>query len=128
MHTSNYLPEVDVRHGTLPRFIAAVRAAQLGLKTACVEKHSRLGGVCLNVGCIPSKALLDSSEYYYLARERFAEHGIRSYAKTTGSKGMHVYVRVVDGYDSFAVRAASAARSTARSPARTASSGRHKPA
>ena len=59
-------------------YVAAVRAAQLGLKTACVEKSSRLGGVCLNVGCIPSKALLDSSEYYHLAREHFAEHGIRT--------------------------------------------------
>jgi dihydrolipoyl dehydrogenase len=58
-------------------YVAAVRAAQLGLKTACVEKMPRLGGVCLNVGCIPSKALLDSSEYYHLAREHFAEHGIR---------------------------------------------------
>ena len=59
-------------------YVAAVRAAQLGLKTACVEKSDRLGGVCLNVGCIPSKALLDSSEYYHLAREHFAEHGIRT--------------------------------------------------
>jgi len=59
-------------------YVAAVRAAQLGLKTACVEKSSRLGGVCLNVGCIPSKALLDSSEYYHLAREHFAEHGIKT--------------------------------------------------
>ena len=58
-------------------YVAAVRAAQLGLKTACIEKMPRLGGVCLNVGCIPSKALLDSSEYYHLAREHFAEHGIR---------------------------------------------------
>jgi dihydrolipoamide dehydrogenase len=59
-------------------YVAAVRAAQLGLKTACVEKEARLGGVCLNVGCIPSKALLDSSELYHLARETFAEHGIRT--------------------------------------------------
>jgi dihydrolipoamide dehydrogenase len=57
-------------------YVAAVRAAQLGMKTACVEKHSRLGGVCLNVGCIPSKALLDSSEYFHMANERFQEHGI----------------------------------------------------
>ena len=57
-------------------YVAAVRAAQLGLKTACIEKEARLGGVCLNVGCIPSKALLDSSEYYHLAKEHFAEHGI----------------------------------------------------
>ena len=59
-------------------YVAAVRAAQLGLKTAVVEKFSRLGGVCLNVGCIPSKAMLDSSEYYHLARDRFAEYGIRT--------------------------------------------------
>ena len=57
-------------------YVAAVRAAQLGMKVACVEKHSRLGGVCLNVGCIPSKALLDSSEYFHLARDHFATHGI----------------------------------------------------
>jgi dihydrolipoyl dehydrogenase len=59
-------------------YVAAVRAAQLGMKTACIEKNERLGGVCLNVGCIPSKALLDSSEYYHLAKERFAEHGIKT--------------------------------------------------
>jgi dihydrolipoamide dehydrogenase len=59
-------------------YVAAVRAAQLGLKTACIEKESRLGGVCLNVGCIPSKALLDSSEYYHLGKEHFAEHGIKT--------------------------------------------------
>jgi len=59
-------------------YTAAVRAAQLGLKTACIEKWPRLGGVCLNVGCIPSKALLDSSEYFHLARTQFAAHGIRT--------------------------------------------------
>ena len=59
-------------------YVAAVRAAQLGLKVACVEKEPRLGGVCLNVGCIPSKALLDSSEYYHLAKEQFAAHGIKT--------------------------------------------------
>ncbi|RTZ95188.1 MAG: dihydrolipoyl dehydrogenase [Deltaproteobacteria bacterium] len=59
-------------------YVAAVRAAQLGLKTACVEKSPRLGGVCLNVGCIPSKALLDSSEYFHLAKTHFADHGIKT--------------------------------------------------
>ena len=59
-------------------YVAAVRAAQLGLKTACIEKETRLGGVCLNVGCIPSKALLDSSEYYHLAKDHLAEHGIKT--------------------------------------------------
>ena len=59
-------------------YVAAVRATQLGLKTACIEKESRLGGVCLNVGCIPSKALLDSSEYFHLAQEKLADHGIKT--------------------------------------------------
>jgi len=58
-------------------YVAAVRAAQLGLKVACIEKEARLGGVCLNVGCIPSKALLDSSEYFHLAKDHFADHGIK---------------------------------------------------
>src|SRR3954471_21238826 len=57
-------------------YVAAIRAAQLGMKVACVEKRGSLGGTCLNVGCIPSKALLDSSELYHLARERFGRHGI----------------------------------------------------
>jgi dihydrolipoamide dehydrogenase len=56
-------------------YVAAIRAAQLGFKVAIIEKKS-LGGTCLNVGCIPSKALLDSSEHYYLATKRFKEHGI----------------------------------------------------
>ncbi len=59
-------------------YVAAVHAAQLGLKVACIEKAPRLGGVCLNVGCIPSKALLDSSEYLQLAKSQFADHGIKT--------------------------------------------------
>ena len=59
-------------------YVAAIRAAQLGLKTACVDKRAELGGVCLNVGCIPSKVLLDSSERYEEAKARIAEHGIRA--------------------------------------------------
>ncbi|MDA8140406.1 MAG: dihydrolipoyl dehydrogenase [Desulfobacteraceae bacterium] len=59
-------------------YVAAVRAAQLGLKTVCIEKEARLGGVCLNKGCIPSKALLDSSEYYHLARNELAAHGVKT--------------------------------------------------
>src|SRR4051794_30448466 len=58
-------------------YVAAIRAAQLGLKVACVEKRATLGGTCLNIGCIPSKALLDSSELYHLAQQRFAQHGIK---------------------------------------------------
>ena len=56
-------------------YVAAIRAAQLGLKTACVEKQY-LGGTCLNVGCIPSKALLESSELFETAQHKFKEHGI----------------------------------------------------
>ncbi len=57
-------------------YVAAIRAAQLGKKTAIIEKYSVLGGTCLNVGCIPSKALLDSSEHFHNAKESFKEHGI----------------------------------------------------
>src|SRR6187402_527261 len=57
-------------------YVAAIRAAQLGLKVACVEKAAALGGTCLRIGCIPSKALLDSSEFYHLAEAKFAKHGI----------------------------------------------------
>ena len=57
-------------------YIAAVRASQLGKKVAIIEKYATLGGTCLNVGCIPSKALLDSSHHYYDATHHFAEHGI----------------------------------------------------
>lgn len=57
-------------------YVAAIRAAQLGLKTALIEKYNTLGGTCLNVGCIPSKALLDSSEHFYNARKHFETHGI----------------------------------------------------
>lgn len=58
-------------------YVAAIRCAQLGLKTACIEKYSTLGGTCLNVGCIPSKALLDSSEHYHNAAHTFETHGIK---------------------------------------------------
>lgn len=57
-------------------YVAAIRCAQLGLKTAIIEKYNTLGGTCLNVGCIPSKALLDSSEHYHNATHNFTTHGI----------------------------------------------------
>ncbi|WP_019947008.1 dihydrolipoyl dehydrogenase [Hymenobacter aerophilus] len=57
-------------------YVAAIRCAQLGLKTALIEKYDTLGGTCLNVGCIPSKALLDSTEHYHNAHSTFKEHGI----------------------------------------------------
>ncbi|NNM23736.1 MAG: NAD(P)/FAD-dependent oxidoreductase, partial [Flavobacteriaceae bacterium] len=57
-------------------YVAAIRCAQLGMKTAIIEKYKTLGGTCLNVGCIPSKALLDSSHHYEDAVKHFEEHGI----------------------------------------------------
>ena len=58
-------------------YVASIRAAQLGMNVACVDKRETLGGTCLNVGCIPSKALLDSSEHYHAAVHSFEEHGIQ---------------------------------------------------
>jgi dihydrolipoamide dehydrogenase len=58
-------------------YVAAIRCAQLGFKTAIIEKYNTLGGTCLNVGCIPSKALLDSSEHYHNAAHTFKTHGIQ---------------------------------------------------
>jgi len=57
-------------------YVAAIRAAQLGFKTGIIEKYNALGGTCLNVGCIPSKALLDSSEHFHAAEHKFEQHGI----------------------------------------------------
>ena len=57
-------------------YVAAIRCAQLGMKTAIIEKYNTLGGTCLNVGCIPSKALLDSSHHYEDAMKHFEDHGI----------------------------------------------------
>jgi dihydrolipoamide dehydrogenase len=58
-------------------YVCAIRAAQLGLKVACVEKRPTLGGTCLNIGCIPSKALLDSSEHFAFTRAGLARHGVK---------------------------------------------------
>ncbi len=58
-------------------YVCAIRAAQLGMKVACVEKRGALGGTCLNVGCIPSKVLLQSSHHYHVAKEELAEHGVK---------------------------------------------------
>lgn len=57
-------------------YVCAIRAAQLGLKTACIEKYGTFGGTCLNVGCIPSKALLQSSEHFHQAQHQLANHGV----------------------------------------------------
>lgn len=69
-------------------YVAAIRSAQLGMKTAIVEKYSTLGGTCLNVGCIPSKALLDSSEHYHNATHTFEKHGIEVNAPKVNLKQM----------------------------------------
>ncbi len=73
------MPEFDVVIiGAGPGgYVAAIRAAQLGLKVACVEREPQLGGTCVRVGCIPSKALLESSERYVEATQHLAEHGVR---------------------------------------------------
>ena len=59
-------------------YVCAIRSAQLGMKTACVESRKTLGGTCLNVGCIPSKSLLNLSEYYYKAQKEFNSLGIEA--------------------------------------------------
>ena len=58
-------------------YVSAIRAAQLGMKTACIDKRGTWGGTCLNVGCIPSKALLHSSEKFEEAQHHLAEHGVK---------------------------------------------------
>ena len=58
-------------------YVCAIRAAQLGLKTACLDKEAKFGGTCLRIGCIPSKALLDATEKLYLAKHHFANMGIQ---------------------------------------------------
>ena len=74
-------------------YVGAIRASQLGMKVAIVEKEKELGGTCLNVGCIPSKALLDSSEHFFMAQNHFSDHGIEtsslsfSIEKMMGRKG-----------------------------------------
>lgn len=70
-------------------YVAAIRAAQLGMRVACIEKEKQLGGTCLRVGCIPSKALLDSSEHYHLAQHAFAAHGIRIEKLSLDLPAMH---------------------------------------
>ena len=69
--------ELVVLGGGPAGYVAAIRAAQLGIDTACIDENKQLGGTCLRVGCIPSKALLESSHLYEEARHRFAEHGLK---------------------------------------------------
>ncbi len=70
-------PDVVIIGGGPGGYVAAIRAAQLGLSTVCVEMDATLGGTCVNVGCIPSKALLQSSEHFEFTRLHLAEHGVR---------------------------------------------------
>ena len=69
-------------------YVAAIRAAQLGLKTACVEGRGTLGGTCLNIGCIPSKALLQASEKYEEAEHHLADFGIKTGKVALDMKGL----------------------------------------
>ena len=69
-------------------YVAAIRCAQLGLSTACIEKEPRLGGTCLRIGCIPSKALLESSERYIEARDHLEEHGVKTEGVTLNLDAM----------------------------------------
>ena len=71
-------------------YVAAIRGGQLGLSTACVEKEALLGGTCLRVGCIPSKALLESTHLYAEAQHRFSDHGI-------GLKGLELNLEAMHG-------------------------------
>lgn len=78
-------------------YVAAIKAAQLGLKTACIEKRGRLGGTCLNVGCIPSKALLQSSHKFEEAQNHLAEHGVEiAEAKLNLAKMMERKSKIVE--------------------------------
>ena len=78
-------------------YVAAIRAAQLGLKVACVEKEPKLGGTCLRVGCIPSKALLQSSEKYHEAKEELGKHGIDTEVSFDLSRMMARKDKIVSG-------------------------------
>jgi len=72
-------------------YVCAIRAAQLGMKVACVEKRETLGGTCLNIGCIPSKALLSASEKYHEAQDEFAQYGISTGGVKLDLAGMMKY-------------------------------------
>ena len=80
-------------------YVAAIRCAQLGLKTACIEKSPTLGGTCLNIGCIPSKALLYSSELYWKLQKEAQEHGIVANSMSCDlTKMMHRKEKVILGF------------------------------
>lgn len=74
--TDNLEPDVLIIGSGPGGYVAAIRAAQLGLSTVCVERDATLGGTCVNVGCIPSKAMLESSHHFEFARDHAATHGV----------------------------------------------------
>lgn len=74
---SNSRHDLVILGGGPAGYVAAIRAAQLGMNVACIDENDRFGGTCLRVGCIPSKALLESSHLYEEAKHRFAEHGLQ---------------------------------------------------
>ena len=76
-------------------YVCAIRCAQLGMRVAIVEKYNNLGGTCLNVGCIPSKSLLESSELFYKAVSDFSEHGIAASPKFDFTKMINRKSKVV---------------------------------
>lgn len=80
-------------------YVAAIRATQLGLKTACVEKYPVLGGTCLNVGCIPSKCLLQSSELYTQIKHEGKTHGVEADPKVNFPQMMKRKGEVVNGFN-----------------------------
>ena len=81
-------------------YVCAIRAAQLGLKSACVESRGTLGGTCLNVGCIPSKSLLNLSENFHKVKKDFFNQGIEvSDVKPSTSTALIIYVPVCAGND-----------------------------
>jgi len=75
MNSARY--DLVVLGGGPAGYVAAIRAVQLGLKVACIDENARFGGTCLRVGCIPSKALLESTHLYEDAKHRFADHGVK---------------------------------------------------
>src|SRR5688500_7859133 len=77
-NASDTTADVVIIGGGPGGYVAAIRAAQLGLSTVCVEMGKTLGGTCVNIGCIPSKALLTSSEHYEFARSHAAAHGVKT--------------------------------------------------
>ncbi len=83
------MPTISLVIGTGPGgYVCAIRAAQLGLKVAVVEKDTTFGGTCLNVGCIPSKALLHASELFEEAGHAFAKMGIKCRRRSSTCRGM----------------------------------------